>query len=221
LRYANLTGATLGELLLVDSDLSGAQGLLTCQHYGPSTIDHRTIQRSQRIPRNFLRSCGLPEAIIDPLLTCHAEVSCFLSYSTKDQDFADYLYRDLQERGVRCWFAPHSVKGGKKLHEQIDAGIRASDRLLLILSEASMKSEWVQTEIRKARRREVREKIRLLFPISLVPFQALADWECFDVDTGKDLAIEIREYFIPDFSAWTAHERYREKLTRLLRDLTA
>jgi uncharacterized protein YjbI with pentapeptide repeats len=99
LRYSDLTGATVGELLLVDTDMSGAQGLLTCKHYGPSTIDHRTIQRSQRIPSEFLRRGGLPESIIDPLLTCHAEVSCFISYSTKDQEFADCLYRDLHERG--------------------------------------------------------------------------------------------------------------------------
>jgi len=28
---------------------------------------------------------------------------------------------------------------------------------------------------------------------------------CFDADTGKDSAREIREYFIPDFSNWKNH----------------
>jgi hypothetical protein len=28
--------------------------------------------------------------------------SCFISYSTKDQVFADRLYADLQAKGVRC-----------------------------------------------------------------------------------------------------------------------
>lgn len=32
--------------------------------------------------------------------------------------------------------------------------------------------------------------------------QALKDWECFDSDTGEDLAVEVREYHIPDFSQW-------------------
>jgi hypothetical protein len=47
---------------------------------------------------------------------------------------------------VRCWFAPHDIQSGKKLHEQIDEAIRLHDKLLLILSPHSMQSEWVKTE---------------------------------------------------------------------------
>jgi hypothetical protein len=59
------------------------------------------------------------------------------------------------------------MSDGKKLHEQIDEAIRLYDRLLLILSEHSMESEWVKTEIANARKREMREKRRMLFPMSL------------------------------------------------------
>ena len=148
--------------------------------------------------------------------------SCFISYSTKDQEFADRLFADLQTRGVRCWFAPHHISGGKKLHEQIDEAIRLHERLLLILSPASMESEWVKTEIAKARKRDVREKRRVLFPVRLVDFDSLRDWECFDADTGKDSAREIRrEYLIPDFSRWKDHDAYQRAFERLLRDLKA
>ena len=147
--------------------------------------------------------------------------SCFISYSTKDQEFAERLHADLQAKGVRCWFAPHDIASGKKIHEQIDEAIRLHERLLLILSPASIESEWVKTEIAKARKREVREKRRVLFPIRLVDFESLRDWECFDADTGKDSAREIREYFIPDFSKWKDHDSYRTAFDRLLRDLKA
>jgi hypothetical protein len=147
--------------------------------------------------------------------------SCFISYSTKDQQFADRLHADLQNKGVRCWFAPHDVQGGKKLHEQIDTAIQIHDRLLLLLSEASMNSEWVMTEIAKARKREVREKRRRLFPIRLVGFETLQKWECFDADTGKDSAREVREYFVPDFSRWKDHDQYQRAFERLPRDLKA
>jgi hypothetical protein len=60
---------------------------------------------------------------------------------------------------VRCWFAPHDVQGGKKLHEQIDQAIRIYDKLLLILSEDSMNSEWVKTEIANARHFRVRLEV--------------------------------------------------------------
>ncbi len=147
--------------------------------------------------------------------------SCFISYSNADKDFAQRLHDDLQNSGVRCWFAPHDVKGGRKLYEQIDEAIRIHDRLLLIVSEQSMASNWVNTEIANARQREMNEGKRVLFPIRLVDFQAIKEWKCFDADTGIDSAREIREYFIPDFSNWTDDDSYKKAFERLLRDLTA
>jgi len=176
-----------------------------------------------QIPLAFLRGCGLPDALIDYLpAIAQQEIqfySCFISYSTQDRDFADRLHTDLQDNGVRCWFAPHDIQGGKKLTDQIDHAIRIYDRLLLILSDPSMSSEWVKTEIANARQREVRERRQMLFPISLVPYNRIKEWKAFDADTGKDSAREIREYFIPDFSNWKDHDRYQQAFQRLLRDL--
>src|ERR1035437_944238 len=75
-----------------------------------------------------------------------------------------------------------------------------------------MSSEWVKTELAKARKREVKEGKRVLFPVRLAPFEVLRDWECFDSDTGKDSAREVREYFIPDFSNWKDHDSYQAGL---------
>ena len=84
-----------------------------------------------------------------------------------------------------------------------------------------MHSERVKTEIANARRREVTEKKRVLFPIRLVDFEAVRNWTCFDADIGKDSAREIREYFIPDFSNWKDHDSFEQAFARLLRDLKA
>ena len=84
-----------------------------------------------------------------------------------------------------------------------------------------MSSEWVKTEIAKARKRETKEGKRVLFPVRLVGFERLRDWECFDGDTGKDSAREIREYFIPDFSNWKDHDSYQTAFQRLVKDLKA
>jgi hypothetical protein len=229
LSWANLNGAdldeaTVGLTVFGNVDLSVPKGLDTVYHRGPSTIGIDTIYKSQgKIPHIFLRGAGVPENFIEYMGSLVGKpfefYSCFISYSTQDQPFADRLHADLQAKGVRCWFAPHKMSGGKKLHEQIDEAIRLYDRLLLILSEHSMESEWVKTEIAKARKREVREKHRMLFPVRLIEFSTLHDWECFDADTGKDSAREIREYFIPDFSRWKEHDCYQEAFDRLLRDL--
>ena len=65
--------------------------------------------------------------------------SCFISSSTRDQEFAERLHADLQAKGVRCWFAPHDIQGGRKIHEQIDDAIRLHDRLLLMLHPSERK----------------------------------------------------------------------------------
>jgi hypothetical protein len=136
--------------VLANVDLSTVKGLESCRHGGPSTLDYRTLARSGHLPTLFLRGCGFPDNVIDYLPSLLSRPiqfdSCFISYSTTDQFFADRLYADLQANGIRCWFAPHSIKGGRKIREQLDEAIRLHDRLLLILSDHSMNSEWVQTE---------------------------------------------------------------------------
>ena len=76
---------------------------------------------------------------------------------------------------MRVWYAPEEMKGGKKLHEQIYEAIRLHEKLLLVLYDHSLQSAWVATEIRRARKSEVKEKRRKLFPIRLVDFQRVRD----------------------------------------------
>jgi hypothetical protein len=221
---AKLKKATIGWTTLGNVDLNTVQGLETVQHKGPSSIGIDTLYLSNgQIPEVFLRGAGVPENFITYIKSLVGHpfefYSCFISYSSKDQEFAERLYADLQAKGVRCWFAPHDVQGGRKLHEQIDQAIRVHERLLLILSSHSMNSEWVKTEIAKARQREVQEKRQVLFPLRLVLFETMRAWECFDANMGKDSAREIREYFIPDFSNWKNYDAYQEAFQRLLRDL--
>ena len=88
-------------------NLTDAKGLDLCIYYGSSILDHQTLTKSGRLPLSFLRGCGLPEILIDyiPALFLDNPIefySCFISYSTADSDFADRLYADLQNKGVRC-----------------------------------------------------------------------------------------------------------------------
>ena len=218
----NFSGAHLSGAHFDDVDLSVAEGLDAVEHFGPSTVGIDTLYKSRgKIPEVFLRGCGVPDgfiAYIGSMVGLGIEFySCFISYSTHDQEFAERLHADLQAKGVRCWFASHDMHGGRKIHEQIDEAIRLHDRLLLILSEHSMSSEWVKTEIAKASKREKEDK-RVLFPVRLVSYEAMQSWEYID-SSGKDLAEEIRQYFIPDFSRWKEHDSYQAALQRLVGDL--
>jgi TIR domain len=120
------------------------------------------------LPLSFLRGCGLPDALIAYYLSLDGKVirfySCFLSYSTKDQPFAERIYADLQGMGIRCWFAPANLKIGDPFRQRIEESIRIHDKLLLILSEHSVDSPWVQDEVEAALERERREGRLVLFP---------------------------------------------------------
>jgi hypothetical protein len=223
---ANLSGARCWGTLFVDLDLSEVRGLDRVDHFGPSEISVSTLIRSRgKIPEVFLRDCGVPDPVIAHLPSLIGAMSpiqfysCFISYSTKDEEFARRLRSRMVQEKLRVWYSPEDIQGGKKLHEQIDEAIRGYDKLLLVLSPNSMNSEWVKTEIRKARKAERQENRRKLFPIRLVDFDAIREWECFNADSGKDLWVEIRDYFIPDFSNWKEHDAFEAGFARLLEDL--
>jgi len=145
--------------------------------------------------------------------------SCFISYNHKDQEFAQRLYSRLRDAGMRVWFAPESVEGGKYLVNQVDQAIETHDRLLLVLSENSLRSNWVEREIRKAREVERKADRRKLFPIRLTDYESVTQWECMDSTTMENLAEEVRRYFIPDFSNWKSYDDFERAFARLLDDL--
>jgi len=54
--------------------------------------------------------------------------SCFISYSTVDQEFAERIHADLQKNGIRCWFAPEDLKIGDRFFDRISESIHAHDK---------------------------------------------------------------------------------------------
>ena len=225
LGQANLAGAYLADAVLKDArlietvlsnvNLSTTKGLSTCTHSGPSAIDHRTIVKSKDVPLVFWRGCGLPDALIDymPSLACDPIqfYSCFISYSSKDQEFADRLHADLQNAGVRCWFAPHDLPIGAKTWDGIDEAIRTRDKVLLILSESAIASDWVEDEVTTAFAEERRRKELVLFPVRL---------DDSVIDSDEPWAGKLRDNRnIGDFTRWKNHDAYKATLERIFRDL--
>ena len=223
----NLTGARLRKPVLTQSklfmsifggiDLSDTIGLEHCSHLGPCVIDFQTLSLSEYLPISFLRGCGLPENLIEYLPSLRGDAiqfcSCFISYSTKDQAFADRLHADLQNKGVRCWFAQHDLPIGAKTWDTIDEAIRLHDKLLLILSKASIASEWVEDEVNKAYAEERSRKEVVLFPIRI---------DNAAMTTAEPWAVKLRDQRnIGDFRQWKKPAEYQKSLERLLRDLKA
>ncbi len=227
LTHTNLNGAVLREVDLCDARLGGTvfanvylidfENLETCKHNFPSSIDFRTLQSSGPLPLSFLRGCGLPDNLIEYLPSLLNQpiqfYSCFLSHSSKDGEFAQRLYADLQDKGVRCWFAPEDLKIGERVRDTIDEVIRLRDKLLVVLSENSIASQWVEDEVEAALEEERKDPDRrtILFPVRI-------DDAVVQTDRAWARAI-MRTRHIGDFSGWKEHDPYRKSLERLLRDL--
>jgi len=214
---ANLSDAFLWETVFANIDLTSVIGLETCEYVGPSVIDFRTLEKSHPLPLVFLQGIGLPDDVIDYLSSLLNQpiqyYSCFISYSSKDDDFAKRIHADLQSKGVRCWFAPHDLPIGGKILDEIDAAIRLRDKVLLILSEHSIGSDWVEDEVKTAYEEERRRGQTMLFPIRL---------DDSVMETGEAWAAKLRsDRNIGDFRQWTNHDRYSEVFERVLRDLAA
>jgi TIR domain len=163
----------------------------------------------------FLRGVGLPDNLIDYLPSLLNQpiqfFSCFISFSSKDQKFADRLHADLQNKGVRCWFAPHDLPIGAKIIDAIDEAIRLRDKVLLILSRNAIESDWVEDEVTKAFAEERTRKQLVLFPIRL---------DDVVMETTEAWAGKLRDNRnIGDFRRWKDHDAYQKALERVLRDL--
>lgn len=216
LQDADFTGATFRGTSLCQVDLRAVKGLESIIHSGPSSLGIDTIYLSEgALPRVFLQGMGLPDLFIDYVGSLLGQPlqyhSCFISYSSKDQEFAERLYTDLQSKGVRCWYAPEDIKIGDEFRSRIDQAIHIHDRLLLILSEHSVTSRWVQKEVETAFEKEEKEQRFVLFPVRL-------DTAVLESTTGWAADVR-RQRHIGDFTRWKEHDIYQKAFARLLRDL--
>lgn len=228
IRFAQLSGAELaganfleaymGSTTIGNVDLSKVKNLESVIHLGPSSVGIDTIYASDsNIPEKFLRGCGVPDEFITYMRSLTGRAiefySCFISYSSKDEEFAERLYADLQSKGVRCWFAREDLKIGDRFRVRIDEAVRLHDKLLLVLSENSVSSEWVGDEVEAAIEKERVHKKTVLFPVRL-------DDAVMEVDADWPATIR-RSRHIGDFSDWKNHDSYRQAFERLMRDLKA
>jgi hypothetical protein len=137
--------------------------------------------------------------------------SCFISYSSKDDEFAKELHEKLKAQHVRCWKDSDDLRIGDKFQDVIESAIRLHDKLLVVLSENSVESPWVEREVHAAFEKEQRQGSTVLFPVRL---------DDAVMDCPRAWAADIRRTrHIGDFRKWKDHDSFQKSLDRLLRDL--
>ncbi len=229
----NLCESSIGNTKFGDQDLSQTKNLDKVHHHGPSTIGIDSIYKSKgMIPEVFLRSCGLSPweiemcRLYNPDLTPN-EISeiistelfskrtkkfpfhrgVFISYSHSDSDFVDKLRNCLMDSGfVTVWLDKHDMEAGD-IQKQVHRQLRMQDIVLVVLSENSIESDWVENELRLARKIEKEEKRDALCPVCLDN-----SWKekMDDVLWGR-----LGKKFIVDFSVWKT-KKFGGQFTKLL-----
>lgn len=206
------------DTIFANLDLRAVKGLGEIDHRGPSHIKLYTVQLPQDgSALRFLRGTGVPDEWIEDyrahMMHPIQYYSLFISYSSQDDTLARRLHADLQNQGVRCWFAPEDMKIGDEIRSCIDEAIHLQDKLLLLLSECSLASTWVKNEVEAAFEKEEKQQRLVLFPIRLD--------ESVEQTTTSWATSLRRTRHIGDFTNWMNPQAYQHAFERLLRDLKA
>jgi len=157
----------------------------------------------------------VPESFIENIRLLKPKASdyysCFISHSSADKVFVDQFHDKLQAKGVRCYYAPHDLPIGAKTRPTLHEEIRNHDKLLLVLTEDSVKSGWVEDEVEHAFDLEKERGMPVLFPIRL-------DDAVMVSKTGWASSVRTQRN-IGDFTKWKEHDAYQKAFARLLKDL--
>ncbi len=218
LKQGKLYNTVIGDTALGLADLSDCEGLETVEVNSPCIIDFHTLRASKNLPKSFLLKLGLPELYIDYLPDFYQNEGirlypAFLSHSWANKPFARKLYEALIAKGVNVFFDEKKIKPGDEMFTALGRGIEHYDKTILVCSEASLSSWWVDHELEmvfdkeRALQKEIGEKFGLLIPITI-------DDHIFKWTDGKRMAIEKRN--IGDFRNWEDEGAFEKALEGLM-----
>jgi len=71
----------------------------------------------------------------------------FISYASPDREEANTLSEWMWQHGIACWLDHQNLRGGAGFDPQIDAAIRATEILVVLLSRRAVESRYVGHEV--------------------------------------------------------------------------
>lgn len=91
--------------------------------------------------------------------------SVFLSHSHRDKGFARNIANAIRDKGISVWLDEAEIGVGESLIEKLSSAIDSVDYLVVILSKASINSNWVKKEIEVALCEEIESKRLKVLPV--------------------------------------------------------
>src|SRR5215472_9111015 len=104
-----------------------------------------------------------------------AQMQLFVSHSSEDDDFCRGIVKALRGAGANVWYDEHNLDAGQ-LMDTIEREIRARPVVVVILSEAALRSQWVRDESKWAYTLLRRDPSRIILPVTAGPLQADSIW---------------------------------------------
>lgn len=91
----------------------------------------------------------------------------FISYTSSDKVVARRMAADLQAEHLEVWLDERKILVGDSIHRRVEEGISECDYLVLLVSQESLESAWVQEELNAIRTREKADGRIILLPAIL------------------------------------------------------
>jgi len=91
----------------------------------------------------------------------------FISYSHENKGFVDKLAMQLVNRNVNVWVDRWELSIGDSIVDKVQEAVEGASALLVILSKASITSEWCKRELSSGFLRELEEKRVVVMPVLL------------------------------------------------------
>ncbi len=92
-------------------------------------------------------------------------MSIVISYAHEDTAFVDTLAANLFKNRIPVWVDRWELKVGDSILRKIESAIQDADALLVVLSKASVESEWCKKELTAGLVRELEAKSVFVLPI--------------------------------------------------------
>ena len=99
----------------------------------------------------------------------HKTYDVFISHSSEDKAIAEKIAQHLTSKGLQVWYDDWEILVGHDIVDKVYDGIKDSRFLLVLLSEKSVRSNWVQQEINAARIREIESGATVVLPAVIEP----------------------------------------------------
>jgi len=92
----------------------------------------------------------------------------FVSYSHQDSEIVSVITNRLKVEGHEIWLDSLQLQPGDNITQKISEGLEQADAIIFIISEASLRSKWVQREFSIITLQQISKRQQRIIPIELV-----------------------------------------------------